>query len=105
MHIRLPQSAGPVTRAPAGSSADFYDGHGGPFDVKCYSSPGGAKVLPVDPVQLTRWISEKLARDTQMRVLLDRTYLTNQDYAALNRQLKSALSGDEQARILELLLP
>ncbi len=73
--------------------------------MKCYSSPGGTKVLPVDPVQLTRWISEKLARDTQMRVLLDRTYLTDQDYAALNRQLKSALSGDEQARILELLLP
>lgn len=103
--VNLGLFRGPMTRAPAGSSADFFDAAGVPLDIKCYSSPRTPEGQKLDSDLLTGWIIEKLNRSPAMQVVLDRTYLEDDDYALLHNTLRARLNAEQAARITEIKLP
>lgn len=104
---------GTISRAPRGSNADFYDGDGNPLDVKSYSSKRTPQGLEFNPKHLLSMILEKLNRMTpnlythaltEMRIILDITYLTPFDLSLLEEELEKQLTVDLRSRVLRVSL-
>lgn len=104
---------GPIVRAPRGSTADFFDGDGNPFDIKTYSSKRTSKGFDFDPKILTLMIKQKLDRVSRlhsndqkkpMRILLDITYLTQVDHMLLSREMNEMLTVEQRDRITKITL-
>ena len=99
----------PITRGPA--KIEFYDAHGTPFDAKTPPSPPqgarwsfDAEIVSVSILKQVRstFPNQLSGEEQYVHVLLDATYLTADDYAALMAALMKEASPVELARIIRV---
>lgn len=99
---------GPITRAPKHSRADFYDGHGKPFDIKLYSSKRTKFGMDFKPEILIKEMDSKLNARTAnsytgeleaIGIVVDTTYLSKKDLS----NLMKAIFEHYEAKELELI--
>jgi len=98
-----------ITRGP--KEIDFYDGNGLPYDVKTPPSPEPGDVWRFSARKsgdsIFKALRETFARQgtndqEPVRVILDSTYMTDADHAALWQYLKANAQSGELDRIIEL---
>lgn len=96
----------PVTRADD-PYIDFYDGHGHPVDVKTPLSPAKGDKWEFDPLGNAETILKQLemthknrltGKEEPVTVLLDSTYLSREDHAALWHKLRK-LTKDDRSKL------
>lgn len=102
----------PIRRGPKGT--EFYDGKGGLWDVKAPPSPQPGQGWKFNPRESGTSVLEKLEQPRldpetgtmkPVDVLLDETYMTSGDRAALWSWLHENLSPEQLARVRPVQVP